>query len=91
MAFVGGGYDIAAFDFCHVERKKRGENVRTQIFAGFEAGMHCRCLVGGMNSMIEQEFVQDTRNKIEDLSALYKIVPHSILIRAISEVGGVSE
>ena len=53
--------------------------------------MHCHCLVGGINSMIEQKFVQDTRNEIENLSTLYKIVPHSILIRAISEVGGVSE
>ena len=40
---------------------------------------------------MEPEFVQDSRDEIEDLSALYKIVPHSILIRATSEVGGVSE
>ena len=91
MAIVGGGYDIVPL------QKKNGQVIL--IFGRqahrrklrFEAGMHCHCLVGGINSMIEQEFVHDTRNEIEYLSTLYKIVPHSILIRAISGVGGVSE
>ena len=49
------------------------------------------CLVGERNSMMEPEFVQDTLDEIEDLSTLYKIVTRSMLIRAISEAGGVSE
>ena len=40
---------------------------------------------------MEPEFVQDTRDEIEYLSTLYKIVTRSILIGAISEAGGVSE
>ena len=39
---------------------------------------------------MEPDFVQDTRDEIEDLSTLYKIVTRSMLIRAISEAGGVS-
>ena len=40
---------------------------------------------------MEPDFVQDTRDEIEDLSTLYKIVTRSMLIRAISEAGEVSE
>jgi len=47
MAFVGGGYDIAAFDFCHVERKKRVkifENSKSSYEASY-ASRHLKKLL----------------------------------------------